>query len=75
MAVRLQIILKDSEYREIKRLARLRRLTISEWVRQALGLVDRRQPARSVEERLRAIREAARHDFPINGLPGSTEPS
>ena len=73
MAVRLQIIVKDFEYREIKRLARLRHLTVSGWVRHALGLVSGPQPTRSVEEKLRAIREAARRNFPIDGLPGPTQ--
>ena len=37
MAKRLQVILKDREYREIKRTARSRQLSIAEWVRQALA--------------------------------------
>jgi hypothetical protein len=35
MAKRLQVILKDPDYREIQRMARARNLSIAEWVRQA----------------------------------------
>jgi hypothetical protein len=44
MPKRLQVILKDPEYREIKRAARSRRMTIADWVRQALDLAHRREP-------------------------------
>jgi hypothetical protein len=72
MAMRLRIVLKDSEYREIERMARSRRMSVHEWARQALGLVGQRRPTRSVKEKLQVIREAARHNFPIDGLPGNT---
>jgi hypothetical protein len=36
MAKRLQVIIQDPEYRDIQRAARLRRMSIAEWVRQAL---------------------------------------
>lgn len=64
MAKRLQVILQDPEYREIQRIARLRRMSIAEWVRQALELARRREPTRSIDKKLEAIRTAARHQFP-----------
>ena len=44
MAKRLQVILKDPEYREIQRVARSRHMSIAQWVRQALDLARRREP-------------------------------
>jgi hypothetical protein len=63
MSKRLQLILKDSEYCEIQRVARSRRMSIAEWVRQALGLARRRGPGAGVGKKLEVIRAAARHDF------------
>jgi hypothetical protein len=59
MSKRLQVVLKDPEYREIQRAARARNLTVSEWVRQALAVVRRQEPSKSVEKKLAAIRAAA----------------
>jgi hypothetical protein len=64
MAKRLQVIVQDPEYREIQRAARLRRMTIAEWVRQALVQARRSEPSREVAAKLEAIRAAARMDFP-----------
>jgi hypothetical protein len=64
MSRRLQLILKDSEYREIQRVARSRRMSIAEWVRQALNLARWREPGVGVGKKLEVIRAAARHDFP-----------
>ena len=64
MAKRLQVILRDTEYREIQRVARSRRMSIAEWVRQALDLARRREPGAGVGKKLEVIRAAARHDYP-----------
>jgi len=64
MAKRLQVILKDPEYREIKRAARSREMSIAEWVRQALQLAHRREPMGKAGKKLEIIRAAARLDFP-----------
>jgi hypothetical protein len=64
MSKRLQVILKDSEYCEIQRVARSRRMSIAEWVRQALDLARRREPGSGVGKKLEVIRAAARHDYP-----------
>jgi hypothetical protein len=62
------VILKDPEYREIQRMARARRLSIAEWVRQALELARRREPAGGVGKKLDVIRAAARHDYPSGDI-------
>ena len=64
MPKRLQVILKDPEYREIKRAARSRRMTIADWVRQALDLAHRREPMGRAGKKLEVIRAAARLDYP-----------
>jgi len=68
MAKRLQVIMKDPEYREIQHAARARRMSIAEWVRQALELARRQEPLGDVEKKLAAIRAAARHEFPAGDI-------
>lgn len=85
MAKRLQVILQDSEYREIQRSARSRRMSIAAWVRQALDMARRREPNTDAGKKLEAIRAAARYDFPSgdihqilaeieSGYAGDTQP-
>jgi hypothetical protein len=64
MSKRLQVLLKDPEYREIQRAARSRNMSVAEWVRQALSLVRRSEPSGSVGKKLEAIRTAARLEYP-----------
>lgn len=64
MAKRLQVIVQDLEYRDIQRAARLRRMSIAEWVRRALVQARRSEPSREVAAKLEVIRSAARMDFP-----------
>lgn len=68
MAKRLQVILKDPEYREIQRMARSRRMSIAEWVRQALEFARRREPTGDVARKINAIRAAAKHEFPTGDI-------
>ena len=64
MAKRLQVIVQDPEYRDIQHAARLRRMSIAEWVRQALVQARKSEPSREVDSKLEVIRAAARMDFP-----------
>jgi hypothetical protein len=64
MATRLQVIVQDPEYRDIQQAARLRRMSIAEWVRQALVQARRREPSREVASKMEVIRTAARMEFP-----------
>ncbi len=68
MSKRLQVILKDPEYREIQRAARSRHMSIAEWVRQALDLARRREPAGGVSKKLEVIRAAAQYDYPVGDI-------
>jgi len=64
MAKRLQVILKDPEYREIQRMAVARHMSVAEWVRQALALARRREPLIESSKKLASIRASARHAYP-----------
>ena len=68
MAKRLQVILQDVEYREIKRAARSRQMSIAEWVRQALAQAHRGQPVGRIGKKLEVIRAAARLDYPAGDI-------
>jgi hypothetical protein len=68
MTQRLQVLLPDSEYREIQRIARSRQTSVAEWVRQALQLASRAEPLRSMEKKLDAIRAATVHNHPTGDI-------
>lgn len=68
MPKRLQVILQEPEYREIQRIARSRRMSLAEWVRQALDAARRHEPAGDVSKKLEAIRAAAKYEFPTGDI-------
>ena len=68
MSKRLQVILKDPEYREIQRVARSRRMSIAEWVRQALDLARRGEPTGSMGNKLQAVRRAVQCEYPVGDI-------
>ena len=53
----------DAEYLEIQGIARRQRLSLAEWVRQALRRARRDAPV-TVDSKLRVIADASRHSFP-----------
>src|ERR1700692_916376 len=64
MSKRLQVLVEEDELQEIQRAARRERLTVAEWVRQALREVRRQRPQASLERKLAAIRKAAEYAAP-----------
>ena len=68
MAKRLQVILQDSDYREIQRIARSRHMTTAEWVRRALDTARRREPTGTVAKKIAVVRAAVRHEFPSGDI-------
>lgn len=64
MTRRLQVLFDHHELREIKRAARDRRMTVAEWVRQALRAARSAEAAPDPRRKLEAIRTASRHSFP-----------
>ncbi|MGA2098353.1 MAG: antitoxin [Candidatus Acidiferrum sp.] len=73
MAKRLQVILQDPEYREIQRAAKIRRMSIAEWVRQALEMARRREPVTDSAKKLAAIRAAVKHEAPTSDIKAMLE--
>ena len=63
----------DPEHRRIEQAARRKRLTVSEWVRQALRVAARGEPSGSPARKLAAIRSAARHRFPTADIERMNE--
>lgn len=68
MSKRLQVILQDPEYRDIQRAARARRMSIAEWVRQALHQARRSEPGDNLSKKLEAVRRAAQHQYPTGDI-------
>ncbi len=60
----MQIVMDDAEFRLFQRVARQKRLTLAEWVRQVLRRAVRDEPLGSTDKKLAVVRAAARHDFP-----------
>lgn len=68
MPTRLQVLLPDDEIAEIRRICRRHRMTVAEWVRQALRAARRDEPASDSRKKLAVVREAARGDFPVSDI-------
>ena len=64
MSKRLQVILKDPEYRDMQRAARSRNMSLAEWVRPALQSARHQQPESDVSKKLESIHLAVRHEYP-----------
>ena len=67
MTKRLQVLFEDNEYRALQQSAREERMTVAEWVRQALRQALRQarlSRRRAVDTKLRAVARAGRHQFP-----------
>jgi hypothetical protein len=65
MRQRLQVLLDEEELAEIRRIAGRHRMTVAEWVRQALRAARRNEPAEEAKRKLAAVRQAARGCYPI----------
>jgi hypothetical protein len=64
MSKRLQVLLDESELREIREVARQNHLSVAEWVRQVLRIARQGQSRIDPASKLDATRKAARHRFP-----------
>ena len=73
MSQRLQVLLDEAEFAEIRRMARRQRMTVAEWVRQALRRARQEEPTGDPRKKLGMVREAARHAYPTADLPGMLE--
>ncbi len=68
MTKRLQVLLPDPEYREIQKIARSRRVSVAQWVREALHAAKREEPLGDVSNKLEALRAAAKFEFPTGEI-------
>lgn len=65
MTQRLQVLLDKAEFDEIRAHAAQRRMTVAEWVRQAMRRAREAEAVATPSVRLLAVREAAaRYEFP-----------
>jgi hypothetical protein len=64
MSKRLQVVVQDGELERYQEVARVKGLTLSEWVRQTLDAAERKVFTGDVERKLAALERAARHRFP-----------
>jgi hypothetical protein len=64
MTHRLQVLLDDSEFNEIREIARRHRMTVAEWVRQAMRMARREEPTYGLDQKLAVLREASQYAFP-----------
>ena len=64
MSKRLQVILDDGEMKEIRAIARRRRITVAEWVRRALRAAKSEEPGSDPHRKLQVLRAATAHSFP-----------
>ena len=64
MTQRLQVLLDEDEFAEIRRVAKRHRVTVADWVRQALRAARRDEPATDPRRKIAAVREAARGSYP-----------
>lgn len=68
MSKRLQVIMQDSEFEELRRTADRHGTTVSDWVRQALRGAGKQQASGDVEQRLAAVRASMRHSYPSGDI-------
>ena len=68
MSQRLQVLLDDAEFAEIRKVARRSRMTVAEWVRQALRRARRDEPVIDPKRKLMVVREAVRGAYPTGEI-------
>ncbi|MEY4608151.1 MAG: hypothetical protein RL625_368 [Gemmatimonadota bacterium] len=68
MTQRLQVLLDDTEFDEIRAIARRHRMTVAEWVRQAMRLARRDEPAIGATRKLAMVRESVQGGYPTGAI-------
>jgi hypothetical protein len=68
MSKRLQVILDDKEMLAIRKIAKRRRMTVAEWVRQVLRSARREEPNSDPSRKLDVLHSAVRHSFPSGDI-------
>lgn len=65
---RLQVLIDDSELRELRDAAAEEGVPLSEWVRRRLRDARSRAPEGDLEAKLRAVRTAVTHEGPTSDI-------
>jgi hypothetical protein len=68
MSKRLQVLVDEEELEQIRQIARSQKMTVAEWVRQALRTMRRAEPSGDVKKKLEVVRAAARYDYPTGDI-------
>lgn len=68
MSKRLQVVMSDREYEEIRILSERSGQTMSEWVRDVLRKARRDRAVGDREVKLEAVRAATHHDLPTGDI-------
>ena len=64
MSKRLQVILGDEDFEQLRAVARQEGITVSEWVRRSLRQAGRSSAAGDLDTKLAVLRAGMRHAFP-----------
>jgi len=68
MSKRLQVILSEEEYEELRLVSSAAGVTVSEWVRTAIRKMRRDRSLLASEAKIDAVRQAVRHEFPTGDI-------
>lgn len=68
MSHRLQVLVDERDFREIRKLAREEGLTVAEWVRRAIDVAKQRRTGGDPARKLATVRAATKHAFPTGDI-------
>lgn len=68
MSKRLQVLIEPKEYKCFQHLAFQSRLSLSEWVRQALRDFSSHYSKKSPQKKLKALKRVTQHQFPYGDM-------
>ncbi len=68
MSTRLQVVVDENDLHRYREAARNEGMRLSEWVRRQLRAAVRDAPKKRAEQKLKALRVASSHSFPIAGI-------
>lgn len=68
MSTRLQVTMDEAELEEIRSHADANRMTVAEWVRQALRAARRQHSSGDRQRKLAVLESATQHSFPVGDI-------
>jgi hypothetical protein len=68
MSKRMQVLFEEAEYAEIQAIARRHRMTVAEWVRQALRAARRKERPHDEQSKLGLLQKAMSFEFPSGDI-------